>query len=352
MSGLRERLLDRARELGFARAGIARIEPLGREAETLRRWIAEGHHASMAWMADTLEVRIDPTHAGMLPGAESVIVLAAPYARADGPAGPAPGIVARYARGRDYHNVLGKRARKLARMLMDEGHRARVSVDSVPVLERAWAQRAGVGFIGKNCCLIVPGLGSHVLLAAVVTSAELDADEPMAERCGACRLCLDACPTSAFVDERELDAGRCISYLTIEQRGPIAPELREGMGAWLFGCDACQDVCPYNKTALASAEVTAPFAPDARLGTELEALLGMDEAQMAEWAHGSPMRRPGREGLARNAAIVLGNVGERRHLPVLSRVASEDPSETVRDAARWAIERLETRADDEPETGR
>jgi epoxyqueuosine reductase len=340
VSALKERLVARARELGFARLGVARVEPLGREADALRHWIAEGHHASMAWMAETVDVRIDPSHAGMLPDARSVVVLATPYARTEGPSGPAPGIVARYARGRDYHNVLGKRARKLARLLQDEGHRARVSVDSVPVLERAWAQRAGVGFVGKNCCLIVPGLGSHVLLAALVTDAELPPDEPMPERCGSCRLCLDACPTRAFVAPRELDARRCISYLTIEHRGPIDVELRADLGLHLFGCDDCQDVCPFNRTAPPPPTQTDPFAPDPRLAIELPELLGMDDDRCVAWAHGSPLRRPGREGLARNAAIVLGNSGDRRHLPVLQRAATEDPSETVRDAATWAVERL------------
>lgn len=336
---LKQMLLARAHELGFARAGVARVAPLEREGPALRRWIAEGHHGSMQWMADTVEVRIDPTHPGMLPSAKSVLVLAMPYARASGSAGPAPGIVARYARGRDYHNVIGKRARKLAQLLRDAGHEARVSVDSVPVLERAWAQRAGVGFVGKNSCLIVPGLGSHVFLATVVTSAELPADPPMTERCGSCTLCLDACPTEAFVAARELDARKCISYLTIEHEGPIDEGLREGIGAHLFGCDDCQDVCPYNRTAPAPEETTAPFASDSRLNLPLEALLTMSEEAFVQWAMGSPLKRAGCEGMARNAAIVLGNAGEKRHLPVLRDVAQSHPSETVRDAARWAAEK-------------
>ena len=325
--------------------GIARVSPLDREGEALRRWIAAGYHASMRWMADTLEVRLDPGHAGMLPGARSVVVLATPYARAGGPLGPSPGVVARYARGRDYHNVIGKRARKLARMLRDEGHEVRVSVDTLPVLERAWAQRAGIGFVGKNCCLIVPGLGSHVLLCAIVTSAELEPNEPMVERCGSCRLCLDACPTRAFVGERELDAGKCVSYLTIEHRGPIAPELREGVGLHLFGCDDCQDVCPFNRTSPPPAAATEPFAPHARLGVEASAILAMSADAFAAWAHGSPLQRPGREGMARNAAIVLGNARERRHLPVLREAADRHDSEVVREAARWALARIERAPD-------
>lgn len=338
---LKNALVVRASELGFSRVGVARVEPLERESEALRRWIARGYHGSMQWMADTEEVRIDPTHAGMLPSARSVVVLATRYARTDERRGPYPGVVARYARGRDYHNVIGKRAQKLARLLRAEGHVARVSVDAFPVLERAWAQRAGVGFIGKNCLLIVPGVGSHVLLAALVTDAELPPDAPMRERCGSCRLCLDACPTDAFVAPRELDAERCISYLTIEHAGPIDEDLRAPLGEHLFGCDDCQDVCPFNRTAPPPSDTTVPFAADPRLDIDLDAVLPMDEAQFAEWAAGSPLQRPKREGLARNAALVLGNHGDKRHLPVLRDAAERDPSEVVRDAARWAIARLE-----------
>lgn len=350
---LRAALETRARELGFARLGVARVEPLHREAATLTAWLRDGMHASMGWMADTAEVRLDPTHPGMLPGARSVIAFATPYAREGGSAGPSPGVVARYARGRDYHNVIGKRMRKLTRMLKEAGHQARMSVDSVPVLERAWAQRAGIGFIGKNACLIIPGLGSHVLLSTIVTDAELPADAPMAERCGSCRLCLDACPTDAFRGPRVLDAGACISYLTIEHRGPIDPALRAQMGSRLFGCDICQDVCPYNRTAPPDAADTEPFAADPRLDVPLERVLRMDDDAHRSWAHGSPLRRPGREGMARNAAIVLGNSGARRHLPVLREAAVEDPSETVRSAARWALERLSaaTAEEQEPEQG-
>jgi len=340
-AALKEELTRRARELGFTRSGVARIEPLGREREALERWIAEGHHGSMKWMAETAEVRLDPTHAGMLPSAKSVLVLATAYARSDGPHGVGPGVVARYARGRDYHNVIGKRAKKLARMLRAEGHDARVSVDAVPVLERAWAQRAGVGFIGKNCLLIVPGLGSYVLLATVVTSAELPPDAPMTERCGSCTLCLDACPTDAFVGERALDARKCISYLTIEQAGPIDEALRAKMGAHLFGCDDCQEVCPFNRAAARPESETSPFAPDPRLGVELDELLTMSDERFREWSAASPLQRPGREGMARNAAIVLGNTGDRRHLPVLRDAAERHESEVVRDAARWALEGLD-----------
>lgn len=339
-----EEVKARALELGFARAGIARADALGPEAERLRAWLAAGRHGSMGWMEESAEVRGDPRHAGMLPSARSVIVLVAPYAREEERVGPAPGVVARYARGRDYHNVIGKRARKLADWLRARGHTARGMTDSMPIYERAWAVRAGLGFVGKNCCLIVPGLGSHLLLASVVTSAELDADTPMPERCGSCTRCLDACPTRAFVGPRELDARRCISYLTIELEGSIPESLREGIGDRFLGCDACQDVCPFSRTSPPDPALTEPFAPDPRWSEhDAVSLMRMDEASFDAFSLGSPVRRLRREGAARNAAIVLGNVGGKVHLPVLREIAERDGDEHVREAAAWAIARIEGR---------
>jgi epoxyqueuosine reductase len=340
---LTDRVKALALELGFARAGVAAAGALGHEAERLREWLAAGHHGSMEYMQRTAKVRADPCDARMLPSARSVLVLAAPYARAEHTAaGPEPGRVARYAQGRDYHNALQSRLRKLARVLREAGYSTRAAVDTMPVLERAWAQRAGIGFIGKNSCLIVPGLGSHVFLAAIVTSAELTLDEPMRERCGECRLCLEACPTRAFVAPRWLDARRCIAYLTIEHHGEIARELREGIGDWLFGCDACQDVCPWNRGASTEPLGAGDLANAERWrDVTAETLLAMDDAQFMQLAQATPLRRPGREGLARNAAIVLGNVRSKRSLPVLREAAQHDASEVVREAASWAIEKIE-----------
>jgi epoxyqueuosine reductase len=312
---LGERLKALAAELGFVRSGIARAEPLGDDAERLRAWLAAGFHGGMAFMARSASVRPDPAHADMLPSARSVIALAAacpapPPATAAAPR-LAPGKVARYAHGRDYHNVLRSKLRPLLRLLRGAGHTARGTVDAMPLLERAWAQRAGVGFIGKNSCLIVPGLGSHVMLAAIVTSAELPADDAMRERCGECRACLDGCPTKAFVAARTLDARRCISYLTIEHRGPIAHELQPAIGDWLFGCDACQDVCPYNRTSEREPGMPGLDAPRAWHALDAEQLLQLDDAALHALTEGSPLRRPGVEGLRRNAAIVLENARAR-----------------------------------------
>lgn len=327
-----------ALEVGFTRVGVARAEPLTEDAARLSAWLAAGHHGEMAYMSENADVRADPTHERMLASARSVVVLATAYGRSPALEGPEPGRIARYAQGRDYHALLYDRTRPLRRLLQAQGAAARACVDTLPALERAWAARAGVGFVGKNACVIVPGIGSHVLLSMLVTSAELEPDAPMRERCGECRLCLDACPTSAFVGPKQLDARRCIAYLTIEHDGAIDASLRAGMGQWLFGCDVCQDVCPFNRTAQASPEARDPFAPKARW-RELAAedFLRMDEACFDRYSRASALRRAGRESMARNAAIVLGNRGDKRHLPVLQRAAERDPSQVVREAASWAL---------------
>jgi epoxyqueuosine reductase len=332
-----------ALELGFARVGIARAEALSEDAARLNAWLAAGHHGQMTYMQDNVDVRSDPRHDGMLPSACSVIVLATAYARSPALEGPLPGRMARYAQGRDYHALLYDRTRVLRRYLRGHGAAVRASVDTLPVLERAWAARAGVGFVGKNACIIVPGLGSHVLLSTLVTSAELEPDEPLRERCGDCRLCLDVCPTRAFVGAKQLDARRCISYLTIEHEGPIEESLRADMGPWLFGCDACQDICPFNRRPQRQeSEAADPFAPRGRLtGLGAEDFLAMDEACFDRYSRGSAMRRAGRDSMARNAAIVLGNSRERRYLPVLQRAAERDRAEVVREAASWAVARIE-----------
>ena len=346
---LRSELDAAAREQGFVRVGVAKANRLDEEAARLDAWLAAGRHAEMTWMQDTAEVRKDPRDARMLADAKSVFVMAAPYPQRGEYEGPPPARVAKYALGRDYHNVLAKKARQVAKVLEGAGHRVRIAVDSKPVFERAWAERAGVGFVGKNCCLIVPGVGSHVLLACVVTTAPLAPDAPIDRRCGSCSLCLDACPTNAFVEPRELDARRCISYLTIEHRGPIPLEHRRAIGPWLFGCDVCQDVCPYNRGG--APESMTAFEPRARWSdVALEDFLEIDEDQFRSWFEGSPVRRGRREGLARNAALVLGNRGRHVHLPVLDRASRRDPSPVVREAAGWAHEELKRRSTGEGES--
>jgi len=333
-----------AEALGFARVGVAEAIALDEEGAHLDAWLAEGRHGQMSWMAQTASVRKDPRHPNMLENAQSVIVMAAPYLRRDGYEGPPPARIAKYAMGRDYHNVLTKKSRKVARVLQEAGFAARVAVDSKPVFERAWAERAGVGFVGKNCCLIVPGVGSHLFLACVVTTARLSPDEPMDRRCGSCSLCLDACPTRAFSGPRSLDARKCISYLTIEHRGAIPTEHRRALGPWAFGCDVCQDVCPYNHASGAADASLDAFEPAERwTGVDAVQLLQMTEGGFQAWAQGSPVKRARHEGLARNLALVLGNRGGERHLPVLDDARRNHPSEVVREAAEWAATELTRR---------
>lgn len=334
------RLRSAALNEGFDRVGAAPVSPLDPEGARLREFLAGGRHGTMGWLERTADVRLDPAHEGMLPGARSVVVMAQRYGAGDDPVGPSPGRVARYARGRDYHNVLRRPLRRLVRLLVEAGYVARFSADAQPVYERAWAVRAGLGFIGKNACLIVPGLGSHLVLATLVTSAPLPVAEPVTERCGDCRSCLDACPTAAFLGPRQLDARRCVSYLTIEHPGAIDDALREGVGTWFLGCDACQDVCPFNRGVASSAPAPAPYQASERWASvEATDILRMDGEAYLAFSEGSPARRMGRERAARNAALNLGNGGDRRHLPVL-REAIEDESEVVREAARWALARL------------
>lgn len=300
-----------AAKLGFVRIGFARAEPLAPEGQYLTQWLSEGRHGTMDYMQRTRDVRIDPTHEGMLPTAASIIVLITPYGAKD-EVDLKPGRIAKYARGRDYHNVLYKRTHQLARKLQEAGYPCRVAVDSMPVFERAWAERAGVGFIGKNCCLIVPGYGSHVFISAVVTSAAFACDKPMKSRCGGCTLCLQQCPTQAFVAERQLDSNRCISYLTIEHRGAIDADLQPLMGDWLYGCDACQDVCPFNHGQASRVEASEHFAKHKGFeALQSHDFLEMDEDTFSRRFEGSPLRRGGAASLRRNALIVLANVAQK-----------------------------------------
>lgn len=341
---LTERVKAMGEEVGFARVGVAEAQRLEEESAHLDAWLAAGRQGQMSWMEQTAEVRKDPRDPNMLEAAKSVVVMAASYGRGHDYEGPPPARVAKYAMGRDYHNVLTKKARRVATALREAGHLARIAVDSKPVFERAWAERAGVGFVGKNCCLIVPGIGSHVFLACIVTTASLGPSEPIGRRCGSCTLCLDACPTRAFAEPRVLDARRCISYLTIEHRGEIPRAHRSAIGPWLFGCDVCQDVCPYNQTAGATSQSMDAFEPGGRWsGVEASAFLEMTDDELRAWAEGSPVKRARREGLARNAALVLGNRGDAVHLPVLDDAHRNHSSSVVREAAGWASAELKRR---------
>ena len=286
----------RARELGFDLCGIARAQKLA--PERLDKWLNRSWDAGLSYIRERRAERLDPSL--LLPNARSVIAVAASYAPAPDDPQPAPGelVVARYARGRDYHNVLLKPARKLAAWLRSLGAAVYCEVDTGAVLEKFWAQEAGLGWIGKNGCLIHERLGSWLLLCALVTDAALEPDEPHPDRCGDCTLCIPACPTDAIPEPRYVDARRCIAYHTIEHRDPIPAEIAAKLGGRIFGCDACQDVCPWNRKAPPATLVPLRAKTPSLARADVLALTDEDARRRFE---GTPLMRAGRKGLVRTA---------------------------------------------------
>jgi epoxyqueuosine reductase len=340
-SALAARVKRRARDEGFDFVAVAAAGPLGRDGEALRAWLRRDFQAAMVWMKRDAGKRADPGK--LLPGCRSVIALAMTYwpgrERAETPAGRAR--VALYARGRDYHKVLGKRSRALASWLAEEtGSPARAFVDTGPVLERAWSERAGLGWIGKNANLIRRDAGSWLLLAEVLSAAEIEPDPgPHEDRCGTCTACIEACPTDAIVEPGVVDSNRCISNWTIEHRGPIPHERRHGIGDWIFGCDVCQDVCPWNERFAREFEGD-PFAfRDDLRGLDPREILALDEAAFRARYSGTSLMRAKWEGMRRNACIVLGNSEDRAAVPSLA-AALQDEDPVVREHAAWALRRL------------
>ena len=293
----------RATALGFAATGIARLERNPHAAE-LDRWLADGHAGTMTYLHRQAEKRKDPRL--VMPGARSAVVTLTNYFHGSRAPGPRPGAVAQYAWSSDYHDVLGERLEQLAAAirLLAPGSTTRCYVDAGPVPERELAQLAGLGWIGKNMMLIHPEIGSFTFIGVVLTDADLEPDPPFeADRCGSCRRCLDACPTQAFVGPRDLDARACISYLTIEHRGAFDATQRAQVGDWLFGCDVCQDVCPWN-VSFARETLDPAFAPRPEVAEpDVAALLTLDEAGFQRRYGDTPFTRPGLAGMRRNALV-------------------------------------------------
>ena len=331
-------LREEAESRGFTRFGVAAAVAPPR-FDVFDRWLDEGRHAGMRYLSETRETRRSPE--SLLPGARSVVCLAAPHAAAAWTA-PDGSRFARYARGDDYHGTLRKRALAVvaaARERLGEGWTHRVCVDSTPIAERAFAAAAGLGWIGKNGCLIDAEQGSYLLLAEILTDLDLPVDEPAAERCGSCVRCLDACPTGAFLAPGVLDAGRCIAYWTIEHRGPLPDEWKERIGDHVFGCDVCQEVCPWNH-AVAAGDPAAGRAAVVPAAPARAEILAMGKGEWRRRFGATAVNRAGRRGLQRNAAASAGacrDAAARRELDGACAVADAGVSE----AARWALGRLE-----------
>jgi epoxyqueuosine reductase len=357
-------LRERARQLGFQRLGVTGIE-IDRDRAYLERWLQLGRHGDMAYMARHGSKRSAPGE--LVPGTCRVICVRMDYlpeAQADARAmleRPDRAYIARYALGRDYHKLMRRRLQQLADWLRDrvvelhdrvaelhdEGAathdrapamRFRVFVDSAPVLERALARNAGLGWIGKHTNLLDRQAGSWFLLGEIYTDLPLPCDSPVSEHCGSCRACIDVCPTQAIVAPYELDARRCISYLTIEQTGPIPVEFRAAIGNRIFGCDDCQLVCPWNRYARRTEEEA--FLPRHGLDNrQLTELFGWSEREWAENTAGSAVRRPGFEGWRRNLAVALGNAPASAEVSAALAAAADDPSPLVREHVAWARDR-------------
>ncbi|HZY85586.1 MAG TPA: tRNA epoxyqueuosine(34) reductase QueG, partial [Gemmataceae bacterium] len=335
----------------------------------LRDWLSRGFAGSMDYLPRHAEARRHPS--SILPEVRSVVMVGMNYRepedrgqrtedRAPGPLSSvlcplssASGRVARYARGADYHDVLRERLKRLLAWLQAErpGCRGRAVVDTAPLLERDYARRAGLGWFGKNTMLLNRRQGSYFFLGALLVDVELAPDAAHeTSHCGTCTACLDACPTDAFPAPGVLDARRCVSYLTIELRGSVPEELREGLGDWVFGCDVCQEVCPWNRKAPPGAEPALAPRPDLE-ALDPEEVLGLTEDEFRRRFAGTALTRPRRAGLLRNAALVLGNTGGPEALPALRR-ALADPEPLVREAAAWAVGRIEGRHGGGGEHGR
>ena len=340
-----EQIAAAALELGFARVGFAPVTPFDEAASRLRTWLASGYHGELSYLEDG-DSRADPR--ALLPEAKTLVAVALSYAeppktvplRADREGPALVGSVARYARGEDYHLVMKEKLAALAERcesIIGRPLATRACVDTAPLLEHEVARRAGFGFSAKSTLTIVPGLGSYVVLGELLLDIELPASEPLKAGCGSCRACLDACPTGAFVSAHVLDARRCIAYLTIENAGPIPRELRALVGTRVFGCDVCQEVCPFNASS-----TPRPRAPELLPRTplavvDLVALLELGAAGYRKLVRRSALRRVTRDTLARNAAVALGNTRDERAVAPLEHALETHRSALVRAHAAWAL---------------
>ena len=340
MKGLtKEQLVARALEEGFVKVGLCRPDAVPEAAGRLRAYLEAGRHGQMGWMAEREAWR--GSAAALWPEARSVIMLAEAYTPDGDPmAGLSArdrGVISVYAQGKDYHDLVKRRLKRLGRWLIDQaGGEIKVFVDTAPVMEKPLAQAAGLGWQGKHTNLLGRDLGSWVFLGAIFTTLEFPPDAPEVSHCGNCTACLDICPTEAFPAPYQLDARRCISYLTIEHKGPVDTELRGRIGNRIYGCDDCLAICPWNKFAVAAREIG--YQPKHGL-PELAELAMLDDAGFRERFAGSPIKRIGRDRFVRNVLYAIGNSALPR-LALGAAELAEDADPGVADAARWAVKRL------------
>ena len=340
MDDLKTRLIAKALEEGFSKARITRPDAVPELPARLEAFVADGLHGQMGWMAERMGWRGNP--AALWPEAKSVLMLAESYTPETDPTGvlahPDRGAVSVYARGKDYHDLVKKRLKRVGRWLLDqaEGAEIKVFVDTAPVMEKPLAQAAGLGWQGKHTNLLARDLGNWFFLGAIFTTVDLPPDTPEISHCGSCSSCLDACPTEAFIAPYRLDPRRCISYLTIEHNGPIAPDLRARMGNRIYGCDDCLAACPWNKFAQTAREMRYADAVGEPLLAELATL---DDAGFRARFSGSPIKRIGINRFLRNVLYAIGNSGDTGLIPAAqAHLGAEDA--TVREAAQWALARL------------
>lgn len=336
---MNDRLRAKAAELGFVAVGFAPAADDPVRSARLHQWLGEGMHGDMGWMETRAEVRQGPQ--SLWPEARSVIALGMSYAPGHDPLAVNGPRISVYAQGRDYHDVLKKALKALARWMVDEWPQAqlKVFVDTAPVMEKPLGEAAGIGWQGKHTNLVSREHGSWLFLGAIYTTLEFTADAPHTDRCGSCNACQTACPTDAFPAPYRLDARRCVSYLTIEHAGPIPHEFREAIGNRIYGCDDCLAVCPWNKFADMAARHMA-FAPREELiAPDLAQLLALDDAAFRAKFSGSPIKRVGRNRFVRNCLIAAGNSAN-AGLADQVRALASDPDPVVAEAAGWALERL------------
>ena len=338
---LKSTLIAEAEAAGFVATRICRPDAVPYVAERLEYFLDQGRHGQMTWMENRQTWRGDPT--ALWPEARSVVMLAEPYTPLHNPLEdlehPERGVVSVYARGRDYHDIVKKRLKRVARWLVAEADcEVKVFVDTAPVPEKALGEAAGLGWQGKHTNLVSRDLGNWFFLGAIFTTAHLPADEAGEDHCGSCRKCLDICPTDAFPAPYQLDARRCISYLTIEHKGPVDEALRPKLGNRIYGCDDCLAICPWNKFAETARE--ARYAAKGDLDAPaLSELVKLDDAAFREKFSGSPIKRTGRNRFIRNVLYAIGNSADASLLPEAERL-THDPDATVSDAAHWAANRL------------